>query len=47
MIAEHGEGAVETMGAIKRALDPNGILNPGKIFPEPVDGKLSRADPPD
>ncbi|EMA52776.1 MULTISPECIES: FAD-binding oxidoreductase [Halococcus] len=38
MIAEHGEGAVEAMGAIKRALDPNGTLNPGKIFPAADDG---------
>ena len=30
--AEHGE-AWEVMGAIKRALDPQGILNPGKIVP--------------
>jgi D-lactate dehydrogenase (cytochrome) len=28
---EHGE-AVETMRAIKQALDPKGLLNPGKIF---------------
>jgi FAD/FMN-containing dehydrogenase len=27
-----GEGAVAVMRAIKRALDPKGILNPGKIF---------------
>ncbi|HUF55663.1 MAG TPA: FAD-linked oxidase C-terminal domain-containing protein [Thermohalobaculum sp.] len=32
MQAEHGE-AWEVMGAIKRTLDPNGILNPGKIVP--------------
>jgi D-lactate dehydrogenase (cytochrome) len=32
MFAEHGEG-LEMMWAIKRALDPQGILNPGKIFP--------------
>lgn len=34
MIAEHGREAVATMWAIKRALDPNNILNPGKILPE-------------
>ena len=28
---EHGE-AIETMRAIKQALDPKGLLNPGKIF---------------
>ena len=28
--------AVEVMGAIKRALDPDGILNPGKILPDPA-----------
>jgi len=31
LAAEHGE-AVETMRAIKRALDPENLLNPGKIF---------------
>jgi D-lactate dehydrogenase (cytochrome) len=29
--AEHGEAALATMRAIKRALDPLDILNPGKI----------------
>jgi glycolate oxidase len=28
------EGTVQVMRAIKRALDPDNIMNPGKIFPE-------------
>ena len=31
--AEHGAGAVRAMRAIKRALDPDNIMNPGKIVP--------------
>ena len=31
--AEHGLGAVAAMRAIKQALDPDGILNPGKMLP--------------
>jgi len=34
LVREHGTGAVEAMRSIKRALDPNGILNPGKVFPD-------------
>ena len=33
MAAEHGEGW-QVMGAIKAALDPLGILNPGKVVPD-------------
>jgi D-lactate dehydrogenase (cytochrome) len=31
---EHGEGAVAVMRRVKQALDPLGILNPGKTVPE-------------
>ncbi len=31
LIPEHGAAAVETMRAIKQAIDPNDIMNPGKI----------------
>jgi D-lactate dehydrogenase (cytochrome) len=44
LVAEHGEASVEAMRAIKRALDPTDTLNPGKIFPETMDGERVRAE---
>jgi D-lactate dehydrogenase (cytochrome) len=32
LIQEHGEDAIDTMRAIKHALDPKNIMNPGKII---------------
>ncbi len=33
MRAEHGDGALAVMRAIKRALDPQNLMNPGKMLP--------------
>ncbi|MBD3664076.1 FAD-binding oxidoreductase [Sulfitobacter aestuariivivens] len=33
LVKELGQGTVDVMGAIKKALDPDNILNPGKILP--------------
>jgi FAD/FMN-containing dehydrogenase len=35
---ELGAGAVDLLGSVKRACDPDGILNPGKLYPEPGRG---------
>jgi D-lactate dehydrogenase (cytochrome) len=32
LVTETGSGAVNMMRTIKKALDPDNILNPGKIF---------------
>ncbi|MTA20057.1 MAG: 2-hydroxy-acid oxidase, partial [Actinobacteria bacterium] len=32
LVVETGQSAVNVMKSIKATLDPNGILNPGKIF---------------
>jgi D-lactate dehydrogenase (cytochrome) len=32
--AEHGAAAMGAMRAIKLALDPNNVMNPGKMLPE-------------
>ena len=31
LVAEHGENAIDTMRAVKHALDAKNILHPGKI----------------
>jgi D-lactate dehydrogenase (cytochrome) len=33
MAIEHGPAAVELMRKIKQAIDPDNIMNPGKILP--------------
>jgi D-lactate dehydrogenase (cytochrome) len=35
MALEHGDVAIDLMRTIKRAIDPDNILNPGKILPPP------------
>lgn len=38
MRQEHGEDALALMWALKRAYDPDNILNPGKVLPSPLTG---------
>ena len=33
MTAEHGVGALAVMRAIKQAIDPENLMNPGKMLP--------------
>jgi len=33
MAQEHGEASLQVMRAIKQALDPDNLMNPGKILP--------------
>jgi D-lactate dehydrogenase (cytochrome) len=33
MNAQHGVGALDVMRAIKQALDPDNLMNPGKMLP--------------
>ena len=35
LVAERGREAVDAMRAVKAALDPEGLLNPGKVLPDP------------
>ncbi|TRZ57148.1 MAG: FAD-binding protein [Rhodocyclaceae bacterium] len=35
MAQEHGEASLKVMRAIKQALDPDNLMNPGKILPAP------------
>jgi D-lactate dehydrogenase (cytochrome) len=35
MVEEHGRETIDVMRAIKRALDPDNIMNPGKVVPPP------------
>ncbi|OBZ75649.1 D-lactate dehydrogenase [cytochrome] 1, mitochondrial [Grifola frondosa] len=42
LVDELGESTVELMRTIKRAVDPLNIMNPGKLYPDPVEDKKRR-----
>ncbi|KAF9474412.1 hypothetical protein BDN70DRAFT_884839 [Pholiota conissans] len=41
LVEELGEGTVELMKTIKRAVDPLGLFNPGKLYPDPPSKKTN------
>ncbi len=41
LVAEHGEAAITVMQTLKAAIDPHGIMNPGKTVPQPLPGSAA------
>lgn len=39
LVEELGLGTVELMKTVKRAIDPLGLFNPGKLYPDTKKGK--------